>query len=80
MATKSRKRAAPRSESRNLDVCRRHMHPHGPGGIIYGLGFIGALVYYLTTATSITMGLVGILKALFWPAFLVFQLMKFLGM
>lgn len=52
----------------------------GCGGAVYGLGFIGALVYYLSTATGFWMGVLGVLKALVWPAFLVFDLFKFLGM
>jgi hypothetical protein len=50
------------------------------GGAIYGLGMIGALVYYLTTATSFWLGVLGILKAIVWPAFVVFELMKYLHM
>ncbi|HMA05417.1 MAG TPA: hypothetical protein VKO45_05765 [Methanomicrobiales archaeon] len=53
---------------------------HGSGGAMYGLGFIGALVYYLTTATSLLGGFIGFLKALVWPAFLVYGVLKFLGM
>ena len=49
-------------------------------GSIYGLGLIGALVYYLSTATTFGMGVLGILKALVWPAFLVHAAMKALGM
>lgn len=57
-----------------------HSHGHGSGSAVYGLGFLGALIYYLSTATSITAGLIGIVKAILWPAFLVFSLMKYLGM
>jgi len=53
---------------------------HGSGGALYGLGFLGALVYYLSTATSLWTGFLGILKAIFWPAFLVYGAMKYLGM
>jgi hypothetical protein len=54
----------------------------GPGSseAVYGLGFLGALIYYLSTATSLWMGFLGVLKAIFWPAFLVYGLLKFLGM
>ncbi len=52
----------------------------GSGGAFYGLGFIGALVYYLSTATSLWGGIIGLLKAIVWPAFLVYEVMKFLGM
>jgi hypothetical protein len=52
----------------------------GVGSGIYGLGFIGAAVYYIQHATSFIDGLVGFLQALVWPAFLVHKLMEFLKM
>lgn len=53
----------------------------GPcGGAIYGLGFIGAAVYYISHATGFWMGVLGVLKAIVWPAFMVYELLKFLGM
>lgn len=48
------------------------------GGGIYFFGFIGAVVYYIQNATSFWMGVLGILKAIVWPAFLVYELLKFL--
>jgi hypothetical protein len=59
---------------------KKHMGYHGSGGALYGLGFLGALVYYLTTATSLLGGTLGIIKAILWPAFLVYGLLKFIGM
>jgi hypothetical protein len=47
---------------------------------VYGLGLIGAWVYYLTQATTFWMGALGILKGIFWPAMLVYELLKFLNM
>ena len=52
----------------------------GVGGGVYGLGFIGAAVYYIQTATNFGDGLLGFLKALVWPAFLVHKLLEFLQM
>jgi hypothetical protein len=49
-------------------------------GGVYGLGFIGALVYFLQNADSFIVGLIGLGKAIFWPAFLVYNLLKFLAM
>jgi len=46
----------------------------------YGLGFIGALVYYIAHAKSFWMGVLGFFKALVWPALLVYELLKFLKM
>ena len=52
---------------------------HQGGNAVYGLGLIGAMVYYLSHATSFGMGIVGFLKALVWPAFLVYEALKQLG-
>lgn len=49
------------------------------GGIAYFLGIIGAAVYYISNAAGFWAGVLGLLKALVWPAFLVFELLKFLG-
>lgn len=48
------------------------------GGAVYGLGFIGALVFYIQQAEGFWQGVLGILKALVWPAFAVYELLKFL--
>lgn len=45
------------------------------GGGIYGLGFIGAVIFYIQTATSFWGGVLGVLKAIVWPAFLVYKLL-----
>lgn len=49
------------------------------GGAVYGLGFIGAAVYYISTATSFWMGFLGFLKAMVWPAFFVYEAFKYFG-
>ena len=51
----------------------------GTSSALYGLGVIGAAVYYISTAGSFWMGAIGLLKALVWPAFLVFEALKYLG-
>jgi len=45
---------------------------------IYGVGFIGAVIYYISTAADFWMGVLGFLKALVWPGFLVYELLKYL--
>ena len=50
---------------------------HHSMGCGYGLGFLGAAIYYVSTATGFWVGVLGILKALVWPAFLVFEALKF---
>ncbi len=47
---------------------------------VYGLGFLGALVYYLTHAATFWLGVLGIFKAIVWPAMLVYELLKYLNM
>lgn len=59
--------------------CHRWHHKAGCGGV-YGLGFLGSLIYYLSTAATFWVGVLGILKAIVWPVFLVYYAMKFLGM
>ena len=49
------------------------------GGAVYGLGFVGAAVYYVSGASGFWMGVLGFLKAIVWPAFLVFEVLKFVG-
>ena len=46
---------------------------------VYGIGLIGAAIFYISTATSFGMGVLGVLKALVWPAFLVFEALKSLA-
>lgn len=50
------------------------------GGGVYGLAFIGALVYFLQHAASFWNGVLGILKAIVWPALLIYHLLGFLKM
>ena len=48
----------------------------GPFGGLYGLGFVGALVWFMDEASGFWAHVVGILKALVWPAFLVYRAFK----
>lgn len=51
----------------------------GPAGAVYGLGFIGAAVYYISVTTTFWAGVLGFLKAMVWPAFLVYEALKFMA-
>lgn len=59
---------------------KKYCQDNGCGGMFYFTGFIGAAVYYISTATGFWNGVLGFLKAIVWPAFLVFELLKFLSM
>jgi hypothetical protein len=58
----------------------KEIHQGGGSGAVYGLGLIGAWVYYFRRATTFQQGVVGFFKGLFWPAFLVYELLVFLKM
>ncbi len=49
------------------------------GGAVYGFGLIGAAIYYISVAGSFWIGVLGFLKAVVWPVFVVYELLKFLG-
>jgi len=51
----------------------------GPASAVYGLGFIGAAVYFIGHATGFWVGVLGFLKAIIWPALLVYQAFGFLA-
>ncbi|MFP3859631.1 MAG: hypothetical protein ACLFUW_02310 [Bacteroidales bacterium] len=57
----------------------KHIKENPHSGAVYGLGFIGAAIYFISQATSFWLGALGILKAIFWPAFLVYEAFKQLG-
>ncbi len=52
---------------------KKETNKNVPSGAIYGLGFIGAVVYFITHATGFWLGVLGFLKAIVWPAFLVYE-------
>jgi hypothetical protein len=54
-----------------------NVQKQGAGGAVYGLGLIGAAVYFIANATGFWMGVLGFLKALVWPAFLVYEAFRF---
>ncbi len=45
------------------------------GGGAYGLAFLGALVYFIQEADTFWIGVLGVLKAMVWPAMLVYHLL-----
>jgi hypothetical protein len=49
-------------------------------GAVYGLGLIGAAIYFISVATGFWMGVLGFLKAIVWPVFLVYEAFKHLAM
>jgi len=60
-------------------IFKRHHHHHrDSGNVIYGLGVVGALFYFLQSAKTFGTVVIGIGKAIFWPAILIFKLLTYL--
>ena len=58
---------------------KQEIPKHAPQSAIYGLGFIGAVIYYISHAASFWIGVLGFLKAIVWPAFLVYEALRALN-
>jgi len=56
------------------------MSGNGILGGIYGMAFIGGAIYYIQHAVSFWAGVLGVLKALFWPAVLMYKVLELLKM
>lgn len=56
------------------------MKENGISSGIYGLAFIGAAFYYIQHAATFWDGVVGVVKAIFWPAVLMYKLLELLQM
>ncbi len=59
---------------------KQDIQKNASGGAVYGLGLIGAAIYFISQSTTLWMGVLGFLKAIVWPAFLVYEALKHLGM
>ena len=46
---------------------------NGASGAVYGLGLIGAAIYFIGHAGTFWAGVLGFLKAVVWPVFLVLK-------
>lgn len=46
---------------------------------VYGLGLIGALIYFIQLASTFSEGVVGVIKAFVWPAILVYKIFQILA-
>lgn len=47
----------------------------GGTSAVYGLGFIGAVIFFIQHADGFWMGVLGILKAIVWPAMIAYKLL-----
>ncbi len=51
----------------------------GMGGFTYFLFFLGALIFYIQQSGSFWEYVIAVLKALVWPAFLIYQVLTFIN-
>jgi hypothetical protein len=58
---------------------KQKMQECGSMSAIYGLGLIGAAVYFISVAAGFWAGVLGFLKAIVWPVFLVYEAFKLFG-
>ena len=59
-------------------MAERTSYSGGGGNAVFGLGLIGALVFYVQQASGFWPVIIAILKSLVWPAFVVYDLLKFI--
>lgn len=58
------------------DWDKKQSASHGTAGALYFVGFIGALIYWMQAVTDFGSVLIGILKSLVWPAYIVYKLLE----
>jgi len=67
------------SKAESCDCGCVKKHPRGGnagGGAVYGLGLIGAAIWYIQHATTFWIGAVGVGKAIVWPAILIYKALE----
>jgi hypothetical protein len=60
--------------------CKKPMNNNMTSGGIYGLAFIGAAFYFIQHAASFWEVVLGFLKAVVWPAVMMYKILEFLKM
>ncbi len=69
------------SDSTKQEYHRKRIVTNPPvSSVVYGLGFLGAMAYYVQHASTFWEGVFGFLMALVWPAMVVYKLMELLKM
>lgn len=70
MTDEEPKREAKKTITKNVTVNR------GGGNAVYGLGMLGALVFYIQQVSGFWPVIAAIFKGIFWPAFVVYDLLR----
>ena len=70
----------PGSAEKNDCDCKCKFHKGSPSGALYGLGVIGAAVYILQNAHGLTPVVIGLVKAVGWPAVVLYKVLGLLNL
>lgn len=58
---------------------KKEFQGNASSGAVYGLGLIGAAIYFISHAASFWIGVLGFLKAIVWPAIFVYEAFRHFG-
>ncbi|MEA4867320.1 MAG: hypothetical protein EOM61_00885 [Bacteroidia bacterium] len=58
---------------------KNEVQQSAPAGAVYALGLIGAAIYFIMHSAGFWGVIMAILKAIVWPAVLVYKLLAFIG-
>lgn len=58
------------------DTTNKSYGSPGGGDVVYGLGLVGAAVFYIQNAIGFWGVILALLKALVWPAFVVYDVLR----
>lgn len=62
-----------------MSAKKQHVVNNGGLGSAYFVAMIGAAIYYVGVADGLWEIIVALFKALFWPGFFVYEVLKFIG-
>lgn len=62
------------------EKCKSRNSNNSSMSCMYGMGMVGSAIYFVSTATSFGVGVLGVLKSIVWPAVLVYQVFSQLGL
>jgi hypothetical protein len=80
MLKEERKMTAEVRSNEKDDRKPKVIYRNGAQGAVYGLGMIGAWIYFISHATTFWVGVLGFLKGIIWPVLLVYEALKYLNM
>lgn len=63
------------------DCCKSSKNGNAASGsVVYFLGFVGAAIYFIGHAATFWLGVLGFLKAMIWPVFIIYKILEFFKM